>query len=124
MEIQVSNEKGRVPVTVMHVDGNIDSATYEAFESKAKALMQAGARDSLVDLEHAPFVRRAGLRALISIFNQLRALALNVSDEQMHAGINAGTFKSRHSKLLNPSKSSMLALEQSGFSMFPQIFTT
>ena len=31
MEIKVSTEQGRVPVTVVHVDGNIDSVSYESF---------------------------------------------------------------------------------------------
>ena len=39
MEIQVHNENGRVPVTVMHVHGNIDSSTYQAFEAKAEIFM-------------------------------------------------------------------------------------
>lgn len=123
MEILVSNENGRVPVTVLHVKGNIDSSTYEAFQSKAEALMKAGTRDILVDLGGVPFVSSAGLRALNSIFNRLRALSPDVNDEEMRRGINAGTYRSPHLKLLNPSKSALLSLQQSGFSMFIAVFT-
>jgi anti-anti-sigma factor len=123
MEIKVSNASGRVPVTVMHVEGNIDSSTYEAFQARAEELIKAGTRDVLVDLEHAPFVSSAGLRALNSLFNRLRELSPDVGDEEMRQGINAGTYKSPHLKLLSPSKSSMLALENSGFSMFLDVFT-
>lgn len=123
MEIKVSTEKGRVPVTVMHVDGNIDAASFEAFQSKAEELIKSGARHILVDLTHAPYVSSAGLRALNIIFNRLRALSPDVSDEEMRAGINAGTYKSPHLKLLNPSKASLVALENSGFSMFIEHFT-
>ncbi len=42
MEIQVLNENGRVPVTVMHVDGNIDAQTYEQFQAKADELIDKG----------------------------------------------------------------------------------
>ena len=73
MEIKVSTENGRVPVTVLHVDGNIDSSTYEAFQSTAKKLIDDGARYMLVDLSHAPFVSSAGLRALHTLFNELRS---------------------------------------------------
>ena len=56
MEIKVSTENGRVPVTVLHVDGNIDSASYQNFQSTAKALIDQGARYILIDLSHASFV--------------------------------------------------------------------
>jgi anti-anti-sigma factor len=123
MEIKVSHENGRVPVTVMHVKGNIDSASYGAFQAKAEELMQAGTRALLIDLTEVPFVSSAGLRALNDIFTALRHLAPDVSDKAMRDGINAGTYKSPHLKLLNPSPASMVALENSGFSMFLESFT-
>jgi anti-anti-sigma factor len=123
MEIKVSTEKGRVPVTVLHVDGSIDSATYEAFQSKAEELIKAGARHMLVDLTHAPYISSAGLRALNNIFNRLRAFSPDMPDEEMRKGINAGTYKSPHLKLLNPSKASIVALDNSGFSMFIENFS-
>ena len=63
MEIKVSTENGRVPITVLHVDGNIDSSTSETFLSTVRKLINEGARYILVDLSHAPFVSSAGLRA-------------------------------------------------------------
>ena len=72
MNIKVSVENGSVPVTVMHIDGNIDAATYEIFQAKADELIAGGARHILVDLSHAPFVSSSGLRALHHIFNVLR----------------------------------------------------
>lgn len=123
MEIKVSTEKGRVPVTVLHVDGSIDSATYEAFQSKAEKLIKAGARHLLVDLSHAPYISSAGLRALNNIFNRLRAISPDIPDEAMRKGINAGTYKSPHLRLLNPSKASIVALDNSGFSMFIETFS-
>jgi anti-anti-sigma factor len=122
MEIKVTQEHGKVPVSVMHVVGSIDSSTYEAFQSRADEAIQAGARHLLVDLEQVPLVTSAGLRALNNIFNRLRQLAPDMSDEEMHKGINAGTYKSPHLKLLKPSKATALALEHSGFSMFIESF--
>ena len=122
MEIKVTQARGKVPVSVMHVDGSIDSSTYEAFQSKADEMIQAGTRHLLVDLEQVPLVTSAGLRALNNIFNRLRELAPDMSDEEMHKGINAGTYKSPHLKLLKPSKATTLALEHSGFSMFIESF--
>ena len=121
MEIKVSTEQGRVPVTVVHVDGNIDSASYEEFLKRAETLMKEGARHLLIDLEHVPLVSSAGLRAFNNIFTRLRELTPDVSDDEMRKRINAGTYKSPHLRLLNPSKATRLALDTSGFSMFLDI---
>ena len=125
MEIKVSTENVRVPVTIMHVDGNIDSSTHERFKARADGLIQAGARHILVDLSHASFVSSAGLRALHGIFNTLRALQpdSNVTDDQVRKGIAAGTYKSPHLKLLNPSKETQTAFKLSGFDMFIETYS-
>jgi len=125
MEIKVSTEIGRVPVTVLHVDGNIDSSTYEQFQSTAIKLIDEGARYILVDLSHSPFVSSAGLRALHSLFNELRSRnpKADLSDEQMKKGISAGTYKSPHLKLLNLSPETKAAFETSGFDMYIDTFT-
>jgi anti-anti-sigma factor len=124
MEIKVSNENGRVPVTVMHIDGNIDSSTYEVFKAKADELIKGGTRYILVDLTHAPFVSSAGLRALHNIFNHLRTLHpdTNLSAEEVKKGINTGTYKSPHLKLLNLSKETQNAFTLSGFDMFIETY--
>ena len=119
--MKVSTEQGRVPVTVLHVDGNIDSVSYESFLARASDLIGAGSRHFLIDLEHVPLVSSAGLRAFNNLFSRLRELTPDISDEQMRNGINAGTYKSPHLKLANPSKATRLALETSGFSMFLEI---
>jgi len=124
MNIQVSTEQGHVPVTIMHVDGNIDSKTYEEFQKKAEEAIEAGARYILVDLSHAPFISSAGLRALHQIFNELRARDTTdpVSEEDVLKGISAGTYKSPHLKLLNLSKEARTAFELSGFDMFIETY--
>jgi len=125
MDIKVFVEKGSVPVTVLHVDGNIDSSTYAAFQAKANEIIQEGTRYILVDLAHAPYVSSAGMRALQGIYDQLRALYpdLDMSKEDVKRGISAGTYKSPHLKLLNPSKETLKTFEMSGFDMYIEIFT-
>ena len=123
MQLKVSTEKGRVPVTVVHVDGNIDSASYEAFLAGVEEAIKGGARHVLIDLSQVPFVSSAGLRAFNILLNRLRALTPDVSDEEMRKGINEGTYKSPHLKLLSPSKATTTTLDSSGFSMFIESFT-
>ena len=125
METKSFTENGRVPVTVIHVDGNIDSGTYEQFLAHANELMKNGARHILVDLSHVKFVSSAGLRALHDVFTQLRALDPGASphDVEVKKGISAGLYKSPHLKLLNLSPEARMAFEMAGFDMFIGTFT-
>ncbi len=123
MEIKVSTEKGVRPISVIHVDGNIDSASYQEFQSKAEELIAAGTRDILIDLTHVHFVSSAGIRAIHALFNKLRGLTPDVSDEELRKGINEGTYKSPHLKLLNPSKEATTTLEMTGLNMYIDIYS-
>ena len=124
MEIKVSTENGRVPVTVLHVEGNIDSGSYEEFEFQVDKLIKEGARYILIDLAQAPFVSSAGLRALQHIFKQLHSLHSdpNLNTEETKQGVRAGTYKSSYLKLLNLSPEIRTAFEMSGFDMYMETF--
>lgn len=123
MEIKVSTENGRVPVTVVHVDGKVDASTADAFLSGVTGLIQDGAKDVLVDMSHVSYMSSAGLRALHDIFNQLRAANNETDDEEMRKGISEGTYKSPHLKLLNLSDDTRTAFETAGFDMYIETFT-
>jgi anti-anti-sigma factor len=119
MELSVSQEQGRVPVTVLHVKGNIDSTSYQEFQSYAEKLLANGTKDLLVDLHEVPYTSSAGLRALNQIYNKLRA---NTEDSStVSKGVSAGTYKSPHLKLLSPSARVLETLKMSGFDMFLDI---
>jgi anti-anti-sigma factor len=123
MEISVSTENGRVPVTVMKASGNIDTNTAGAFLSRAEELIEGGARHILVDLANVPYMSSAGLRALNAIFNQLRSLDKSKDEKQILKEINDGTYKSPHLKLLDLSKQTLVAFETAGFDMYLETFT-
>lgn len=120
MEIKVSTENGRVPVTLIHIDGNLDAATYKLFESKAAELIKGGAKYILVDLAHSPYVSSAGFRAIHQIFKDLNAAhaEANLSDEEMKKGISAGSYKSPYLKLVNLSKDTKGVFITTGFDMY------
>src|SRR3972149_7695299 len=124
MEIKVSTMTGRVPVTVAHVEGNVDISTADVFWANILSLIEGGARHILLDMEHVPFMSSAGLRALHQIFNKLREVnEENVTDEEMKKGISDGTYKSPHLKLLNLSENSKVAFETAGFDLYIETFT-
>ena len=124
MEIKVSTENGRVPITIMHIDGYIDSATSDLFQAKAKELIKSGARYILVDLANSPYVSSAGLRALHEIFIELNAIHpdATLSENDIKKGITDGTYKSPYLKLLNLSNGTKMAFKTSGFDMYLEFY--
>jgi len=118
MEISISQEQGRVPVTVFHVSGNIDSNTTAQFEQKVKEAIRGGARHLLLDMHDTPYISSAGLRAIHAALIELRGLTPDVSDKEMRDGISAGTYKAPQLKLLNPSANVRTVLHTAGFDMY------
>lgn len=119
MEITVSQELGRVPVTVVHAHGNIDSTSYEHFQTRVEGLIKHGSSDVLLDLREVPYISSAGLRALNQIYNQLNK---EQDPNAVSKGVSAGTYKAAHLKLLAPSHRVHETLKMSGFDMFLDIF--
>jgi anti-anti-sigma regulatory factor len=66
-------------------------------------------------------VSSAGLRALNSLFQRLRSLAPEGTDEEMRKGIREGTFRSGHLKLAGVSKDVRQVLDISGLDMYLEI---
>jgi anti-anti-sigma factor len=118
MEIRVSNQPGRVPVTVFHIVGDIDTHTYEQLQTQAEQTHAAGAGNIVLDLEQVGYVSSAGIRAINHIFTLLRTQAAAESDEAVRLGINAGTFKSPHLKLARLNHRVTEALRIAGVDMF------
>lgn len=121
MDMTVTTEKARVDVSLVHVDGNIDSSTYQEFEKRVQELIDGGARYVLIDLSHVSFLSSAGLRALNSLFYKLRSLAPDSSDDEMKQGIREGTYHSAHLKLAGANRDVRQVLEISGFDMYLEI---
>ena len=125
MNIKISTEQARVPVTILHVEGDIDSFTYKDFLSQAQKLIKEGARHMIIDLANVAYVSSAGFRAIHTIFHDLRAVhpEENLSEEQMEKAVRMGTYKSPHLKLLNLSDGVNGVFQMGGFSSYIEAFT-
>ena len=121
MDITVSQEQGRVPVTVFRLKGDLNVNSHQALEARAREAHQAGAQNLVIDLSEVPYVSSAGIRAINAIFNLLRADTPAESDETMKKGLRDGTFKSPHLKLVGPSRSVLEVLNMAGVDMFLEI---
>lgn len=100
LRIAVSEEKGSVPVTILHVTGDLDSKTYTDFETKAGEVIGNGSSNILLDLSGVSYMGSAGLRAMHGISNKLKSSG-------------GGQLK-----LLNPSDAVSKVMKTLGFDQF------
>jgi anti-anti-sigma regulatory factor len=127
MNIAITEHAGRVPVTVLHLDGQLDGQNFQELIASTREKIQAGARDILLDLEHLTYISSAGLVALHTIALMLRGqpvpdpeqgwAALKSMDQSRDAGIQ------EHLKLLNPRPEVINVLEMVGFTQFFAMFS-
>lgn len=117
MEVWVSDQQGRVPVTIFRVTGDIDSATYEGLQQQIEEKIKGGTRNVVMDLSEVGYLSSAGIRLLSHVFNELRTNSPEDSDASISQGVRAGTFKSPHLKLVNPTPRVAEVLKMSGLDM-------
>lgn len=127
MEIVTTQAQGRVPVTVLQPQGDLDAATYQELIACARAEWDAGARDLLLDLSGVPYVSSSGLVALHAIALLARGAELPDSESGWDAlrGIkrDLGQGIQPHVKLLNPQPRVHNVLQMVGFNQIFEIFT-
>ena len=120
--------EGRVPVTVLRLEGELDATNYEQLISRVEALYNEGARDLLLDLENVDFVSSSGLIGLHSAALIMRGETLADREEGWAAfrAVSRDMLKSSsqeaHFKLLNPQPVVRKVLDTSGFSDFMPVF--
>ena len=108
--IMVGEAQGSVPVTILRVEGDIDAATHKTLQDKAAEVIEAGAKNILVDLGGVNYMGSAGFRAIHAVTNML-------SDDE-----SEGLGKSSHLKLLNPTEAVSRVIKTLGFDVYLDIF--
>ena len=127
MNISTTTETGRVDVTVLRVEGQLDGQSYQELIAKAKELADAGARDFILDLSDLTYISSAGLVALHSIALMLKGEEMPDTEHgwsayrSMGRGSEAGM--QTHIKLLNPRDEVRSVLDMVGFDRVFEIFT-
>ena len=121
LHITVEQARGRVPTTIIRVEGAVDAATYAALQTAVDTAYAAGVQYLLFDLANVSYMSSAGLRVLHRLIDRLR-------DEGVVKGHAAArmpddSIKSPHVKLLNPSTNVRRLLEVSGFEQLFDIYT-
>ena len=127
MQISLSKQDGKVPVTVLHIQGDIDASNYTSIIDKAQEVYNEGARHLLLDLEKVPYVSSAGLMALHTIARILSGQMTQSKDggRPVFRSINPTQDSSarEHIKLLNPQPAVEQVLEVVGLKQFFEIYT-
>jgi len=127
MNISVSQVQGKVPVTVVKLEGQLDGQTYQDLINKAREAYKAGWRDFLVDMSDLTYISSAGLVALHSVALLAKGEELPDTDEGWAAYRSMGRSKEagiqEHMKLLNPRPEVLSVLEMVGFSTVFKIFS-
>lgn len=127
MDIQIAHTNSAVPVTIIHLQGELDGSNYRHVIESARDLCNNGTRDVLVDLREVSFMSSAGLVALHSIALMVRGeapadrddswSALHAIDRDRERGIQP------HIKLLGPQPRVGRVLEMAGFTRFIEVHT-
>jgi anti-anti-sigma regulatory factor len=100
MDIIVSTEQARVPVTVLTLKGRFDATAQKQFLAVAEKEIQSGARYMALDFSGVDYISSAGVRGIDRIFDLLRPHTVS-SDEAMQKGVRDGSYKSPNLKLAN-----------------------
>jgi anti-anti-sigma factor len=126
MEINVSQEKGKVPVSVIHIKGDLDASSYLELVNTAHKLYNAGVRYLVLDLADLVFISSAGLASLHIVTKMFRGEEADPED-------GWGTYKEidrererglqKNVKLLNPSPNVDKVLDTVGFKQFFEVYT-
>lgn len=125
MEINVSQESGAVPVSVVRIIGDLDASSYLALVDATQKLYDAGVRYLLLDLSNLDFISSAGLASLHIITKMFRGEKADSED-------GWGTYKAidreresgfqKNVKLLKPSSDVDQVLETVGFKQFFEVY--
>ena len=80
LQTSVDEVAGRVPITVIALDGELDASNYEGFIDEVRRLYDEGSRHLLLDLTGLTFMASSGLVALHSIIRIMRGESLGDSE--------------------------------------------
>ncbi len=122
MDITAVQQAGRIPVTVFHIKGDLDSSTYQQAQAQIEQVVQTGAHDIVLNLADVGYLSSAGIRMLSNLFYLLRGNLPQESDPAMKQGIHDGTFKSPHLKLASSTSRVTDVLKMSGLDMVIELY--
>ena len=127
MNITVSNQQGRALVTVIELDGRLDSNSFQRLIDVAKKTYDSGARNLVLDMTKLTYISSAGIVSLHSIAKLFRGEempdpekgwnAIRAAEKDRESGIQ------QHVKLCCVPQEVRNVLDVVGFSSFFETFS-
>jgi len=111
LTINKSQEQGKSPVTVLHLNGQLDGSTESQLLEAARQAHEEGAKHLLLDLSELTILTSAGLRAIQNILR----LFTPQEDKDLIRRHGEEPYKSPYLKLVCPNPQIYYILNISGF---------
>jgi anti-anti-sigma regulatory factor len=127
MEMTSRQIQGRVPVTILQLDGKLDGSNYLQLFEEVKMIYAQGVRDLLFDLSRLTYLSSAGITAIHRTALVFRGLSIP-NDESGWASYHAidrdrDSGLQEHVKLLSPMPEVAHILDIVGFKSMFEIHT-
>jgi anti-anti-sigma regulatory factor len=125
MNIIIEQVEGKVPVTILCTQGDLDASNYQDLIQAARQTHQRGSRCLLIDMSKTQFMSSSGLVALHTVALLMQDQALpdpELGWGALHAiNTSAEGSAQRQVKLFNPQPQVRRALEKTGLNQFFEI---
>jgi anti-anti-sigma regulatory factor len=125
MNIDIQQHVGKVPVTVVSMQGDLDGSNYTELIRAVESLCQSGAtRDLVLDLSGVRYMSSAGIVALHTIALLMRGEPPPDPEQgwaALHAVANEAGGRQEHVKLLNPQARVAKTLEMAGLKEYFEV---
>lgn len=124
MEITSTLMEGRVPVTIIRLNGNFDSNSAETFNQAIQKILASGANNIVLEMSGVPFMSSVGIRAISALYDQLHANYSPDERKAVLAGTRAGTYRAPHLKLCGPQKNVLEVIKLVNLDWYIQVFSS
>jgi anti-anti-sigma factor len=127
MNLTLSQQQGRVPVTIIHLDGKLDSNSFQRLIDEAKKSYDGGARDLVLDMSKLTYISSAGIVSLHSVAKLFRGEEMPDLDKGWGAIRSAekerDSSSQQHVKMCGVPAEVRSVLDVVGFSNFFEMFS-
>jgi len=127
MTVKLDLTKGKVPVTILSILGDLDASNYQEVINTAEKAVKEGGQCLLIDMSEVSFMSSSGIIALHSIALMMRGDKLTNPEYGWEAfralDRDKGSGIQERVKILNPQPRVDRSLEISGMKAFFEIHT-
>jgi anti-anti-sigma regulatory factor len=122
LDIKSTTRIAYIPVTIVHITGDIDSSNFQIFQSFLDDQVANGSRHFVLDFKNVNRISSAGLRVIHNLFNKLREMHKDVDDDELRKRMSTGAYKSPYLKVVNLSAGVEEVFRLGGFDIYIEIF--